>query len=344
MDITEKNILRDRLKTKIIKNNRDKLINEKKLPNEYSLPVSIQFELTSKCNLHCIHCYNCSNINNNDRVTPKDWMILCKKIVKNGGIFQATISGGEPLLLGKNLWNIMDILHKDNTTFNLISNGLLFNNEVLNKCKDYNFFWIQISIDNIYPKSHDKFRGAKGSWKKAASAAYHIALSGIPLRVASTITPRDIDKLEKFVQMAINLGASYYIIGEVMPSGRSFDNKNIFLNKNDRNNFYIEMEKLIKKYSKIITIYMSGSQRIQLEYASSSVIEGAILRPDGNIRLDCGCPFVIGNFLENDFITIWKNKTNCWNNEYVKKYIDSCDPISGFSTFIKNYKQQDIVI
>lgn len=343
MDLTTKNIKLGMAQTKIISKHRDKLTKNGHIPNKLIMPLTLQFELTSKCNLKCKHCYNKSKFNNTDLLKIDDWVKLCNKLIENGGVFQVTLSGGEPLLLGDDLWKIMDILHNDGTIFNLISNGFLFNNEVLKKCKKYNFFWIQISIDNPNSQIHDEFRGKKGSWKKAAEAAYHIALSGIPLRIASTINRNDIGNLEKFVQMAINLGASYYIIGEVMPSGRAFENKELFLSIEDRNNFYEEINKLQKKYSSDINISTSGSQRVLLEYASSRMLEGAIIRPDGNVRLDCTCPFVIGNILKEDIIDIWKKQDQCWCNDKVKSYIAACDPISGLSN-IDNYQDPDVFI
>ncbi len=144
--------------------------------------------------------------------------------------------------------------------------------------------------------------------------------------------------------MAINLGASYYIIGEVMPSGRAFDNPDIMLSEEDRNIFYSEMDRLVKKYKKEIAILISGSQRIHLEYAASGCIDGAIIRPDGNIRLDCDCPFVLGNVLKDDIFKVWKEKSNCWQHPSVKKYIESCNPITGQSSYIDNYNQEDIFL
>lgn len=344
MDITVKKLKQDSRNLRIVKERRNKLILDGKIPQAYTLPLSVQLELTSKCNLKCKHCYNRSGEINRDRVGPNDWINICKKLIYNGGVFQATMSGGEPLLLGNSLWEIMDILHNDNTIFNLISNGLIFDRNVLEKCKKYRFYWIQISIDSYREDNHDKFRGVKGSWKAAATAAYNIALSGIPLRIATTINPNDLENIEDYIKMAINLGASYYIIGEVMPSGRAFDNKELFLSLDDRNKFYEETDRLIKKYQNKITIYVSGSQKTQLEYAASNVIEGVILRPDGAIRLDCTCPFIIGNFLDDDFISIWNSKTYCWQDQRIKEYINSCDPISGFSSFINNYNEPDILL
>lgn len=345
MDITERYLQRDKKSIAIIVKERQELIKKGCYPKSYRLPVTLQLELTSKCNLHCKHCYNRSGYKKeSDLVTPEKWVSFCRSLVSKGGILQATISGGEPLLLGNHLWEIMDILHDDGTVFNLISNGYLMDKNIIYKLLKYRFYWVQISIDSYCASLHDEFRGVEGSWEKAAKAAYLIALSGIPLRIASTITPRDLDHLEDFVKMAINLGAAYFIIGEVMPSGRAFDNVEIFLTKENRNFFYQEMEKLTKKYKNDISILTSNSTKTQLEYASTTTIDGAIIRPDGNIRLDCTAPFVIGNILTDDIEAVWKEKSGCWQHPEVKKYIESCSSIDGNSSYIRNYDDVDIKI
>ena len=83
-------------------------------PQHFSFPITLQFELTGACNLKCKHCYNRSgdkdNINHTFMSAAK-WKELSREVVNNGGIFQCIISGGEPLLLGEDLFEIMDILH-----------------------------------------------------------------------------------------------------------------------------------------------------------------------------------------------------------------------------------------
>ena len=345
MNETELRIKKDIASSIAIIKNKEQLIKEGLYPSKYRLPVSVQFELTSKCNLFCKHCYNRSGVNDkNDAVTYEVWKEFCRKLVSYGGVYQATISGGEPLLLGDKLWDIMDILHEDGTNFNLITNGYLFSKKILEHFLKYRFYWVQVSIDNICAEKHDAFRGVKGSWERAVRAAYMIALSGIPSRIASTITPKDLEYLEDYIKMCINLGASYFIVGEVIPSGRAVDNSEIFLSEKDRDYFYKEMDNLIKKYKNKLSILVSGSQRVQLEHASHGAIDGAIIRPDGNIRLDCGCPFVIGNILKDDIVDVWSRKSNCWQHPKVLEYIQSCDFASSKSSMISNYNDEDIFI
>lgn len=189
MDEIEKRLKREKASVARVVNDRERLIAEGSYPAKFDFPVAMQFELTSRCNLRCKHCYNRSGENRApDAMTGDYWVAFAKKLVKQGGLFEVTISGGEPLLLGDKLFEMMDVLHADNTTFNLISNGYLFDKKILNRLKKYRFYWIQISLDSYSSKLHDEFRGVKGSWERAANAAYRIALSGIPLRVASTVT------------------------------------------------------------------------------------------------------------------------------------------------------------
>ena len=345
MDELEKRLKREKSSVERVANERERLIAEGSYPAKFSFPIAMQFEVTSKCNLRCKHCYNRSGENKNaDAVTGDDWVVFAKKLVTKGGLFEVTISGGEPLLLGEKLFEMMDVLHADKTTFNLISNGYLLDKKIFERLKKYEFYWLQISMDSCSSERHDEFRGVKGSWERAANAAYRIALSGIPLRIASTVTPRELDHLEEIVQTAINLGASYLVIGEVMPSGRAFDNEEIFLSREQLNQFYSTTDELIKRYKDKLSIMVSSTPRTQLNYFSSEKLDGAVIRPNGDVRLDCTCPFVIGNILRDDIEIIWQKYSDCWQHPLVKKFIESCDPISGKNTFAENYNGEDIYL
>ena len=179
MNEVEKKLRREEARLKIVQSERGKLIDEGCYPKHFHIPLSMQFEVTSKCNLRCKHCYNRSGENKiPDAMTAEAWIEFAKKLVAKGGILEATISGGEPLLLGDKLFEFMDVLHYDRTCFNLVSNGYLFDKKILERLQKYRFYWIQISLDSYSSKLHDEFRGVKGSWERAANAAYRIALSG----------------------------------------------------------------------------------------------------------------------------------------------------------------------
>ena len=76
------------------------------LPKECRNPVSLQFELTHKCNQRCLHCYNQSGMEANAKcdLSVERWKELAREAGELG-VFECTISGGEPLLLGDSLFD-----------------------------------------------------------------------------------------------------------------------------------------------------------------------------------------------------------------------------------------------
>lgn len=333
------------------KSQQKKLIEERKqtiangmYPASFSMPLSLQFELTGQCNCKCRHCYNRSGDLPDDSMTPQRWKELSKGIVEDGGIFECIISGGEPLMLQDDLFDIMDILHDDGTVFMLITNALLLTKEMVKKLKKYRYRWIQISIDGSTASIHDELRQISGSWERAVTAALMIADEGIPLAIANTVTPDVIEDLPDMAQLAYACGASSLITGEVFPSGRGAENEGMLLNNEQRGRLWELIEEQQKIFSKRMLVRRSMSNRVQLEGVSEMPMAGAIIRPNGDIRLDCIAPFVIGNVAATPFYKQWQEGKYSWKDERVKAYIDSVDLYSGKSALHKNHVEGDVVL
>jgi len=336
--IDEKNL-------KVIQHNIAELQKMGAYPRKFDYPITLQFELTGQCNLACKHCYNRSG--DRDRktlMTPDKWCELAHQIVDDGGIFQCIISGGEPLLLGDKLFEIMDILHDDGTSFVVITNGLLLTKDKVKRFEKYRFFWFQISIDGADELTHDTFRGVKGSFKNAVNGALEISHAGIPLVIAHSVTPQNIDKIEDMVILAYNLGANTVILGEVLPSGRAMKNKDIIMTEEQRNILYGKIYELNERYKGKITIKRSSELRFQMERYKMEVNAGGIIRPNGDFRLDCMAPFTIGNVLKDPLRTIWKEKgITAWESKEVQNFINSIS-IHEQSGNVRNHVDKDIAL
>ena len=316
-------------------------------PKIYNFPLILQFELTTHCNVRCKHCYNNSGVayDSKDKMTSDEWKKFAKYIVSKGGIFQCVISGGEPLLLGDDLFEIMDILHDDGTSFLVISNGFLLTEEKVKCFAKYRFKWFQVSIDGYNAEYHDDFRQRNGSWNHAVNGAYMISKEGIPLTIAHSVTPQNLYDVDKMCKLAYEIGAGSIILGEVTPSGRSANASELILNHEQRNYLYQQVEEISAIYSGKMMIERSATTKNQLQRYINTPNSGAIIRPNGDIRLDCMAPFVIGNVLEDDFESIWLEKaSSCWDNEMVRKYVQGYSDDNDFNKVLKNYYDEDIKI
>lgn len=301
--------------------------------------ASLQLELTSHCNARCKHCYNNSGINNIvDDMTPEKWIDFAKYIVQNGGVFECLISGGEPLLLGTQLFEIMDIFHNDGTCFLFQTNGYLLTEEISKKLQKYKYHWIQISIDGITEEYHDSFRQRKGSWKNAIDGAKMISQKGLPLKIAHCITPYNLHEIDQMCNLAHSIGASAITIGELCLSGRVSQNLNLLLSNSQREFLYEKINENRVKYKNIMKVKSSNSIKFGLERHKRKPYASLLIRPNGDIRIDGMAPFVIGNILKDDFTNILKSKLNtCWNNQKVEQFI------SGFNKDDRNYSKINFV-
>jgi len=328
-----------------IQKNISALQNKGVYPKQFQYPLTLQFELTGQCNLKCKHCYNRSgDADRKTLMTPEKWCELSRQIVSDGGIFQCIISGGEPLLLGDKLFEIMNILHDDGTSFVVITNALLLTKEKAKKFNKYRYFWFQISIDGATAEIHDSFRGVEGSFKNAVNGALEISDLGIPLVIAHSVTPKNLNQLEEMVNLAYNLGANSIILGEVTPSGRAYGNEEIILNDEQKNFLYGRVEELGKKFQNKITIQRSANLKTQMERYKIEVNSGGIIRPNGDFRLDCMAPFTIGNVLEKSLSEIWLEKgIDAWNSPEVQEYINSIN-LETQTSSVKNHVDADVLI
>lgn len=294
-----------------------------------SFPLaSLQFELTTHCNAACKHCYNNSGICNSipDAMTPSKWISFAKYLVEHGGVFEVLLSGGEPLLIGEYLFELMDVLHDDGTCFLLQTNGYLLTDEIAKRLSKYRYHWIQISIDGVASEYHDTFRQLSGSWQNAVNAALAVSANKIPFKIAHCVTPYNLQDIDRMCDFAYSLGASAITVGEVCLSGRVAQNLDLLLSIPQRKFLFEKVEENASKYHGHMVVKSSNSVRVGLERQRKKPYSSALIRPNGDIRIDGMAPFVIGNVLTDDFAEVWTKKINlCWQNSKVEKFISDFD-------------------
>jgi len=88
----------------------------------------ICWNITSNCNENCQFCFRASN----DNELSLNQVIQAIDILMDYGITHITFSGGEALL-NDNIFSIIDYCNVKNCTVNLISNGILIDENVLSK-------------------------------------------------------------------------------------------------------------------------------------------------------------------------------------------------------------------
>lgn len=105
-------------------------------------PVSLTIELTNVCNFRCIHCYHGDH---NNVHLDKDTVLDVVNQFKELGLYEVTISGGEPLA-HPDFLEILDELNKKRLYVNLFTNASLLNQDVIEALLKSNVKDVQFSL------------------------------------------------------------------------------------------------------------------------------------------------------------------------------------------------------
>ncbi len=125
------------------------------------IPLRYFFELTYQCNLNCSYCY-VGNERKKNELTTEEWKNVIKQIPFYSFV---TLVGGEPLIR-KDFSEILFATSKK--TFgklNVVSNGILINDEIIDDFIKSNMMLLSVSLDG-YGKNHDLNRNREGIWDK----------------------------------------------------------------------------------------------------------------------------------------------------------------------------------
>ena len=125
------------------------------------MPLRYFFELTYRCNLQCPYCYvGCDR--NKEELTTQEWFNLIDQIPFYSFV---TLVGGEPLIRKDFIDILMRTSKKTLGKLNVVSNGILINDEIIDAFIKSNMMLLSVSLDG-YGKNHDINRAKDGIWDK----------------------------------------------------------------------------------------------------------------------------------------------------------------------------------
>jgi len=216
----------------------------------------VRLEYDYICNFHCQHCdiKEYQSIKDNRR---KLSIIDVKDIARQAdelGFAQFVISGGEPLIYPE-FDKIVEAIDPQKFYITTDTNGWLLDDIKLERLKAVGIDKIQISIDNMDARIHDKFRGKEGSRDKAGFAVMAAQRHGFNVIVQTVVDKQRANSREliDFLQGWKMLGIPVYV-GYAKPVGLWKGRDDLMLDQADID--YVEA--LCKKYNAFSHITPTG--------------------------------------------------------------------------------------
>lgn len=112
------------------------------------------------CNLRCVYCWAQKKIWHPEKFgeyySPRD---VSKKLVKMD-VSLIRISGGEPTICKKNLFDLINLIPK-NTVYILETNGILLNEDFIEDLSKFKNIYVRVSLKGIDEKTFENITGAE---------------------------------------------------------------------------------------------------------------------------------------------------------------------------------------
>lgn len=168
-------------------------------------PNSVVWEITWKCNAHCIHCgSDCISAEKQNQLTTDECLEIISDLHRIGAK-KVTLSGGDPLLR-EDFPILAKEIKKYGINLGFITNGIALDDEKIEIIKDLNPRAFGISIDGADDYIHDYIRGHKGCLSHAFDSLIKLKNSGIIPSVVTTVHKLNYSQLPKLRDMLVVVG------------------------------------------------------------------------------------------------------------------------------------------
>jgi radical SAM protein with 4Fe4S-binding SPASM domain len=189
-------------------------------PQPTGVPVTIVWNFTNRCNLNCLHCHQDSSPTASD---PELTTSQASKVIDNmsdSGVAILTFSGGEPLLR-KDVYDAVKRANDHGMLCTIASNGTLITRETAARLAKAGIRRVEIGLDGATAETHDFLRNKLGSFKATIEGIRNCANLGFD-EIATTMTlhSKNVNELEKTMELAEKLGATRFYLNRLIPAGR----------------------------------------------------------------------------------------------------------------------------
>lgn len=169
-----------------------------------SAPISMIFNITSRCNSNCIYCSLKERPFGPD-LDDSDTLSLVQQMIR-AKVFNVLITGGEPFLRPLTMQVIRE-LRENQVGVEINTNGTLMTDKLAQDLRELGVGRIAISLDGHTSELHDSTRG-KGTFELAVNGIKLAVQNGLTVGAATVVTRRNFPHLEALTEFARSLGVT----------------------------------------------------------------------------------------------------------------------------------------
>jgi radical SAM protein with 4Fe4S-binding SPASM domain len=192
--------------------------------NEY--PVLSEIAVTYRCNLQCDFCY--VGEREYGELKTEDVKRIIQRIFREAKVPSVSFTGGEPLLR-KDIVELVSYAKHIGMWTNLITNGTLLNNDIVQELKVAGLSSAQVSIEGPNPQIHERITGKEGSFSATIRGIELLQKADIPVHTNTTVSRNNIGVVHDIMRLVKGLGLSRLSMNLLIPCGAARDKQEIWV-------------------------------------------------------------------------------------------------------------------
>lgn len=187
-------------------------------------PYAVLAELTHRCPLRCPYCSNPTTLAPASvELDTATWKRVLDEAADVGAL-QIHFSGGEPCVR-KDLEELVAHATANGLYSNLITSAVLLDAERLRRLKAAGLQHMQISLQDSEAIGADRVGGYRGGHVRKLQAARLVVAEGMALTINAVLHRHNIERVNTFIDLALELEAGRIEIANVQYYGWALENR-----------------------------------------------------------------------------------------------------------------------
>lgn len=269
-----------------------------------NIPLSVQLDLTYRCNERCVHCY--LDHEDHGELTTAEIKHLLDEMAE-AGVFILTLSGGE-IMLRKDFFEILEYARFERQfCVKLKTNAIMIHEREAARIRDIGVESIQISIYSHRPEIHDAITLVPGSLRRSLDAARFLKAQGLRVIFANVLMVHNLQDYQGVRALAEEMGIESTLDPTITPM---MDGDRSVLSIGVRQDTLREVfrdQALIGDVDEFCTIAAPDDDNSLAALPCSAGHTTCYVSPYGDVYPCVQFPLPTGNIRSHRFLDIWRH-------------------------------------
>jgi MoaA/NifB/PqqE/SkfB family radical SAM enzyme len=303
----------------------NEFLHEGRSAHKYRAPLFIAWQLTNRCQAHCIACCEESGPDKawRDELTADEAIELAQRVI-DFCVPYVAFGGGEPLGVS-HCWRLFELFSDAGVAIKLETDGQRIDDANADRLAQLAVQCVQISIDGATAATHELVRPSS-SHAMAVAAIKRLVKRGQPPQLVFVPTRFNIHEMNAAYELALDLGCSAFVTGPLMRLGRAAHDWDRISCSDDE--WQRAVDQLRERANSIsarmaLSIYpwdivTEMERRIENPQAMLLIV------PNGKVKLLNALPFSPADLRHDSLERAWQTYLDAWRSTEVREFVAGC--------------------